>query len=86
MKEEVITTKKTEPEMNYITIVLRYFEKNKKQSHNVTDVMTDLLNTLQSHNNSTGYDGIKFELYGVCVEQDSDIAQASNSFIKKIIE
>lgn len=84
MKEDTTTSKKPEPEMSYVTIVLRYFDKNKKTSHNVTDVMTALLEALQAYNKSTGYDGVKFELYGVCVEQDTDIAQAKNEAIKQI--
>lgn len=76
--------KKQEPPYNYVTIVLRYFEKTKKNSHNVTDVLSTLLESLQIYNQKQGYDGTKFELYGVVVESDSDIAQSKNDLIKEI--
>lgn len=85
MKQES-NTKETPKKTNfkYVTLVLKYFDKNPKTSHNVTDVICSLMNQLQVFNKNTGYDGVKFDLYGVCVEEDTDIAEAKNDFIKQI--
>lgn len=68
----------------YLTLVLRYFDKGNKNSYDVTEVVTSLLNTLKSFNQNCSYDDIRFDLYGLCVEEETDIAEAKNDYIRTI--
>lgn len=79
-------TTERKPGMKYVTIVFKYFDKGRKNTWEVTDFITEILEQARAHNNNNNYDDIKFDLYGVCVEEDTEIAEAKNGFIKKIDE
>jgi hypothetical protein len=83
MKEENDATPKKQDDMSYLTIVLRYYDKNKKTSHAVTDIIGQIIGAIQQQN-KTNYCDVKFDLYGVCVETETEIAQGKNEFIKQI--
>ena len=68
----------------YVTLVLKYYDKGLKNSYDVTEVITSLLNTLKSYNQNCSYDDYKFDLYGVCVDEETDLADSKNDYIKSI--
>lgn len=68
----------------YLTLVLKYFDKGNKTSYDVTEVTCTLLTALKTYNNNCNYDDARFDLYGMCVEEETDIADGKNDFIQSI--
>lgn len=64
--------------INYVTIVFKYYETDKKSAHNVTDLLSVVLEAVKQHNRSN-YNNTKFELYGISVEQESEINNSDDS-------
>lgn len=68
----------------YLTLVLRYYDKGLKNSYDVTEVVTCMLESLKSFNKNANYDDYRFDLYGVCVEEETDMVDAKNAFVQSI--
>lgn len=76
--------KQSKGKYKYLTLVLKYYDKGTKNSYDVTEVVTTLIESLRSYNHNCSYDDYRFDLYGICVEEETDIANAKNDFIKQI--
>lgn len=86
----VAETKKTEEKPKpkkqdkFLTIVVKYTDTGKKNSYDVTDFMSYIIDAIKNYDDNCTYDDYRFDLYGICVEEDSEIAEQKNEYIRAI--
>ena len=83
-EEQTNQVKKQKNLTKYLTVVLKYNDTNKKHSYDVTDFMFYIIESIKNYNENCSYDDYRFDLYGVCVDEDSEIAEQKNEYIRTI--
>ena len=76
-EEQTNQVKKQKNLTKYLTVVLKYNDTNKKHSYDVTDFMFYIIESIKNYNENCSYDG-------VCVDEDSEIAEQKNEYIRTI--